>query len=407
MTVSELATERLALQGLWRKPILQTPFHEKFAEMMHGNNWYDWAGYDAASYVDDVELEYFAIRSTAALFDISPMVKYRIKGLDAERFLNKLTLRNVEKLNVGKVQYSAWCDDEGFVLDDGTLFRFSQSRFMLCCQERHLPWLLDSAYGFDVKVEEETEKIAGLALQGPTSAAILQKAGFDISAMMPFGLSELPFETGKVTISRTGFTGDLGYELFIPKQLAHSLWNVLWQAGALHGIKAIGYEALNMARIEAGFITANADFVTSELALRSNRRRKPDEIGLGWMVDMTKEHFNGKRAIAKARTMGSQKHVLVKMEIEGNEPAPHAILYQKKKREVGVVTASIWSPSAKRTIAIASLERPFGDTKNDDLWVEIYAMRELQYHKIMKRVHVVSQPFIKFARRSQTPPGNF
>ncbi len=313
---------RMAIQGHWRKPVLQTPFHDHIAEHMHGNNWYDWAGYDAASFIDDEELEYFAIRSTAALFDISPMVKYRIGGPQAEQFLDKLTLRDISKLRTGRVHYTAWCDDEGFVMDDGTLFRFSENRFRLCCQERHLPWLMDTATGLEVTIAEETEMLAGLALQGPTSAAILLKAGFDISAMKPFDLTEFPLGKGKVEISRTGFTGDLGYELFVEPLLATKLWNRLWEAGALHGIKVIGYNALNMARIEAGFITANADFVTSEHALRSNRRRRPDELGLAWMVDMAKDHFNGKAAIAKARATNSNRHVLVGIEIDGNEPAP-------------------------------------------------------------------------------------
>ena len=162
-----------------------------------------------------------------------------------------------------------------------------------------------------------------------------------------------------------------------------------------------------MARIEAGFITANADFVTSEHALRSNRRRRPDELGLAWMVDMTKDHFNGKAAIAKARATNSNRHVLVGIEIDGNEPAPLAIIYHRKKREVGIVTASIWSPIAKRNIGLASVESRFGDLSSNDLWVEIYAMRELQYHKMMKPVRIVEKPFIKLPRRTMTPPGNY
>ena len=398
---------RMALQDHWLKPVLQTPFHHLIAEKMHGSNWYDWAGYDAASYIDDEELEYFAIRSTAAVFDITPMVKYRIEGADAERFLNKLTLRDVAKLKPGRVQYTAWCDDNGHVLDDGTLFRFSEQKFRLCCQERHLPWLLDSAAGLDVEITEVTHEIAGLALQGPTSAAILRKAGFAINSMKPFDLACFNLNGLDVEISRTGFTADLGYELFVAPQAAVRLWEILWEAGALLGIRAIGYNALNMARIEAGFITANADFVTSELALRPDRMRRPDEIGLAWMVDLAKDHFDGKRAIARARANNISGHVLVGLEIEGNEPAHHAILYQGQKNEVGIVTASIWSPMAKRNIAIASIRQPFGNMSNTNLWVEIYAMRELQYHKMMKRAKLVEKPFINLARRTATPPGDF
>ena len=186
-----------------------------------------------------------------------------------------------------------------------TTVRFSglrENRFRLCCQERHLPWLLDSAIGYDVSVAEETEAIAGLALQGPTSFAVLREAGFaGVEHLKVFDLVEFPHQNGTVTISRTGFTGDLGYELFVPAELALSLWDRLIEAGETRGIRAIGYTALNRARLEAGLIVANADFSTAEHALSADRVRMPDEIGLGFMVDLEKGHFNGRRAIAEAR----------------------------------------------------------------------------------------------------------
>lgn len=399
-------TARRAAQDHIRALRLESPFHPRLEALSQQNDWYSWAGYKAPLSLWDEELEYFAIRSQAALFDISPMVKYRIEGPDAEGYCDRLTLRDVGKLRPGKVHYTAWCDENGHVLDDGTLFRLSSERFRLCCQERHLPWLLDSAIGFDVEIEEETDKVAGLALQGPTSFAVLKAAGFDgIEALKPFDIAEFPHERGSVTVSRTGFTGDLGYELFVDAGKALSLWDRLMEAGRLHGIRAIGYTALNRARIEAGFIVANADFVTAEHAVRADRVRMPDEIGLGWMIDAGKGHFNGRRAILRAREKGGLRHVLVGLEIEGNVPAEHAIVYHRRKREVGLVSAAIWSPTAKRNIAIASLARPFGDTITDDLWVEIYAMRELQYIKLMKWAKVVERPFVKLARRTAKPPG--
>ena len=386
----------------------ETPFHPRLAALSQQNDWYSWAGYKAPHSLWDEELEYFAIRSQAAVFDISPMTKYRITGPDAEAYCNRLTLRNVAKLRRGRVQYTAWCDEQGHVLDDGTLFRLSAEDFRLCCQERHLPWLLDSAIGFGVSVREETDEIAGLALQGPTSYSVLKAAGFDgVERLKPFDLAEFPHEGATVTISRTGFTGDLGYELFVAKDAGLALWDRLFEAGNLFGIRAIGYTALNRARIEAGFIVANADFVTAEHAIRADRVRMPDEIGLGWMVDPDKGHFNGRRAILKAREMGNLRHVLVGLEIEGNVPAEHAIVYHRGKREAGLVTAGIWSPVTKRNIAIASLKRPYGVTITDDLWVEIYAMRELQYVKLMKRAKIVERPFISLERRTATPPGAF
>lgn len=407
MTMHPIALRRAA-QGHIQTPRLETPFHARLAALSETNDWYNWAGYKAPHSIFDTELEYFAIRSTAALFDISPMVKYRIRGADAERYLNRLTLRNVAKLGVGRVHYTAWCDDHGHVLDDGTLFRLGPADFRLCCQERHLPWLLDSAAGFAVEIAEETSEIAAVALQGPTSFAVLGAAGFaGVENLKPFQLAAFPHLDGTVTISRTGFTGDLGYELFVNAKQALSLWDRLWAAGAGFGLKAIGYDALNRARIEAGFIVANADFITAEAALRADRERLPDEIGLDWLVDAEKPYFNGRDAIFRAREKNTLKHILVGLEIEGNIPAEGVIVYHRGKKEVGLVTAAIWSPLAKRNIAIATLSRPYGSRIVDDLWVEIYALRELQYQKLMKRARVVARPFVKLDRRSANPPGRF
>jgi len=399
---------RAAAQSHFRTLRPGTPFQPRIDALALKNDWYDWAGYRAPHSLWDEELEYFAIRSQAALFDISPMTKYRIEGPDAEAYLDRVTLRDVTRLKPGRVHYTAWCDDEGFVLDDGTLFRLSPTRFRLCSQERHLPWLLDSAFRFDVTVEEETEAVAGLALQGPTSFAILRDAGFaGVERLKVFDLAAFDHDGASVVISRTGFTGDLGYELFVPAEKALSLWDRLMVAGVPRGIRAIGYTALNRARLEAGLIVANADFTTSEHAIRADRTRMPDEIGLGFMVDPEKGNFNGRRAILEARAGRKLRHVLVGLEIEGNIPAEHAIVYHKKSQEVGLVSAAMWSPMAKRNIAIASLARPYGDTIVDDLWVEIYAMRELQYQKLMKRAKVVPRPFIKLDRRTASPPADF
>ena len=399
--------ERRSAQSHINVTRLETPFHPRIASAMREEEWYDWNGYKSAAVITDEELEYFSIRSTAALFDISPMVKYRIEGREAEAYLNRLTVRDVTRLKPGRVHYTAWCDDMGHVLDDGTLFRLAPEKFRLCCQERHLPWLLDSAIGFEVSIHEVTQDIAGLALQGPTSCAILKVLGLaGIDRLKPFDIAAYDLNGMAVTVSRTGFTGDLGYELFVAATDALRLWDALQDAGALHGLRPIGYSALNSARIEAGFIVANGDFMTSETALRADRARMPDEIGLNWMVDPEKAYFNGKAAILKARQQGTLRHVLVGLEIEGNIPAEHAIVYHGKKREAGLVSAALWSPTGKRNIAIATLQRPYGVSVNDDLWVEIYAMRELQYQKMMKRAKVVERPFVKLPRRTMTPPND-
>ena len=375
------------------------------------NDWYNWAGYRAPHSLWDEELEYFAIRSQAALFDISPMTKYRIEGPDAEAFLNRVTLRDVAKLKPGRVHYTAWCDDDGFVLDDGTLFRLSPTRFRLCSPGAASALAARQRHRLRGRSSRKKPKpIAGLALQGPTSFAVLRDAGFaGVEQLKIFDLAEFPHDGGQRSRFRAPASPAISATNCScrPRHGAQPLGSAdAWPANcAAYAPSAI--RALNRARLEAGLIVANADFVTAEHAIRADRLRMPDEIGLGFMIDLEKGHFNGRRAILEARGEEALRHVLVGLEIEGNIPAEHAIVYHRKSQEVGLVSAAMWSPMAKRNIAIASLARPFGDTIVDDLWVEIYAMRELQYQKLMKRAKVVPRPFIKLDRRTANPPADF
>jgi aminomethyltransferase len=393
----------------FRKPFLTSPFHARTQALNKLNSWGPWGGYTTALAFDDVAMEYTAIRNQASVYDLSPMVKYRISGRDAQAYLDRLMIRNVAKLGRNRVHYTAWCDDEGKLLDDGTLFRQGERDYLLCCQERHLPWLLDSATGYQVSVAEVTEEIAALSLQGPCSFAVLERAGLGaVETLRPFQLVELPFgKKGKLTVSRTGFTGDLGYELWTTPDRALDLWDTLFEAGTLHGIRAIGSQALDMARIEAGFIITNLDFIPADQAVRADRARSPFEMGLDWMIDFEKGHFNGRRALVKEKATGSSRWALTGLDIEGNVEASHSLIYHDKKKEVGHISAAVWSPVLKRNIALAMLERPWHDQQNGNLWVEIYAPRELQYHKLMVRARVTERPFYNPARRRANPPGRF
>ena len=208
--------------------------------------------------------------------------------------------------------------------------------------------------------------------------------------------------------SGTGFTGDLGDKLWISPDLALALWDALFAAGLPHGLRPIGSEALNMARIEAGFVSTNMDFIPAPQALREDRVRSPFELGLDWLIDWDKGHFTGRRALLAEQAKGS-RWALVGLDIAGNVSAEGALIYQNRKQVAGFVTAALWSPVLKRNIALAQVERRFlgADGRASDLWVEIYALRELQYAKLMLKVAVVERAFFAPARRRATPPGRF
>ena len=387
-------------------PLRQTPFHARTSAANRLNSWGPWGGYTTVLEFEDLAMEHSAIRNSATVYDLCPMVKYRVSGPGAADYLNRLTVRNAAKLHVGAVHYTIWCDDAGKIIDDGTVFRLAGDDYRLCCQERHLPWLLDSAIGFDVRVREETEDVAALSLQGPCSYAVLKAAGFDVAALKPFRMVTFPFDGGELMVSRTGFTGDLGYELWTTPDHALPLWDRLFEAGAPWGIRPIGTQALDIARTEAGFIITNLDFVPSHQAVREDRVRSPFEMALDWMIDWDKGHFTGRRALLEERAKGSQ-WAFVGLDIEGNVSAEQSIIYHDKKHEVGQITAACWSPTVKRNIALAYVKRPYHAGKSGNLWVEVYAMRELQYAKLMLRAEVCERPFFNPARRRATPPCMF
>ncbi|MFN2168046.1 MAG: PAS domain S-box protein, partial [Anaerolineae bacterium] len=278
--------------------MLQTPFHRRVAAACELNCWGDWKGYTTPSAYTDVELEYFAVRNTTGVFDLSPMNKYRITGPDAEAYLNRLVTRDVSRIAVGRVGYTVWCDEAGQVLDDGTVFHLGDNDYRLCAWARALDWLLCSALGFDVQIEDETAGVAALAVQGPTSCANLRNMGLaGLEHLKPFGMLQFDFQGEPLLVSRTGFTGDLGYELWIAPPAAEALWDALFGAAGFNMIKPFGMQALDLARIEAGFIQAGVDFVPAQNAVRPGRSRSPFELGLGWLVDFDKPVFNGRRAL--------------------------------------------------------------------------------------------------------------
>jgi aminomethyltransferase len=398
----------------YRQPLLRTPFHERMRAFSQVDSFIPWSGYSTVDVFSTVEQEYFAIRNGASLYDLTPMVKYRITGPDATRFLDRLVTRNIAKLRPGRVAYAVWCDDAGRLIDDGTVFRLAEQEYRLCTGERQLDWLLDSSVGFDVGVTEVTAEIAALALQGPCSCWVLKALGLDaIETLTPFEhraftLPDRVAAAGtSVMVSRTGFTGDLGYELWVDPADAERLWDALMEAGRVRTIRPVGSRALNIARIEAGFLLPNVDFVSSAHTLRNGTARSPLELGLGWCVDFGKGHFTGRRSLLAEHSQPSRRR-LAGLDVEGTKPAHNALLYADRagRREIGSVTSAAWSPTCKRNIALAMVAAPHFET-GQQLWADIYLNRELTWERRMVRARVVERPFFAPARRRAVPPGDF
>ncbi len=394
--------------AIYREPLLRTPFHARARALSQLDSFIPWNGYTTVDVFSTVEHEYFAIRNTCTLYDLSPMAKYRIAGPDALRYLNRLVTRDVSRLKSDRVAYCIWCDDNGHMIDDGTVFRLGESEYRLCAQERQIDWLLDSALGFDVMIDDVTEQIAGLALQGPTSCALLRSLGLPgIERLKPFDLGQFDLDGIRITISRTGFTGDLGYELWIDPADAEPLWDRLMAAGRPRGIRPLGSRALNIARIEAGFLLPNVEFISAERTIRVGRERTPLELGLDWLLDFGKGHFNGRRALLAEQRRGPARR-LVGLDIDGNKPAHNALVYTARsgRREIGSVTSATWSPTVKRNIALALIETAH-TAIGHEVWVEIYLNSELAWERRMRKGRVVERPFFAPERRRTTPPADF
>jgi len=387
--------------------VLKTAFHSRTDAANLLNHWHSWKGYTTSDAYFDTALEYFACRNATGVFDLCPMTKYRIKGPDALDFLDRLVTRDMTKIKAGRVAYAVWCNDAGKVIDDGTIFHLSEGEYRLCSYGRHLAWFRAAAIGFDVSIVEETDDVAALAVQGPTSCAILKDFGLTgIENLKPFGLAYFDFTGSRLMVSRTGFTGDLGYELWTEPGLAEKLWDDLFHAGRLRGIRPMGGNALEMTRVEAGFLQAEVDFLPADDVVRPGRARSPYELGLDWLVDLKKPNFNGRRALAKEKSTNSSVWQLVKLSIEGNKPATSSYIYAGTKKQVGFVTSAMWSPVAKQNIALATVRAPHG-SNGSDLHAEIYYQREMHWSRVMAKCEVVEKPFWDPPRRRATPPADY
>ena len=381
-----------------------SPFHPRQQALNFRDAWSAWNGCKFAEHYYDAEYEYFCVRNRCATYDISPMQKYEIQGAEAEAMLNRMVTRDLAKVGRNRVAYCVWCTDEGRVIDDGAIFKLADDRFMLTCGSPCSAWLERSAFGFDeVALRDLSDELAALSLQGPTSCAVLKKLGLGgIENARPFDIAHFPFHGETLMVSRTGFTGDLGYELWAAPHLALELWDALYAAGEHWGIQPYGETATNMARLEAGFIMPGMEFNEALKTVRFEHDQTPFELNLGWLVDFGKPHFSGRSALLKERRRGP-KYRLTKLDVAGNRPAEGAQVYADKRcgKEAGYVTSAMWSPAVKANIALAMLE-----TKHlqGELWAEIHYEKELRQYSRVVRCRRQEKPFWAPARAKATPP---
>ena len=394
-----------------------TPVHERTFALCESLNYREWSGYyTVSSYESHHEHEYNAIRNAAALIDVSPLFKYMLTGPDASRLVDRLITRDVSKMSVGQVYYTPWCDEHGKVIDDGTVSRLGEQAFRWTAADPSLRWFRQNATGMNVRVVDVSEDVAALALQGPTSARILRAvAKADIDRLKYFRITNGTIAGVDVDISRTGYTGDLGYEIWMPADRAVTVWDALMRGGKPFDIKPAGMLALDVARIEAGLLLIEVDFFSSRRAMIAPQMYTPYELGMGRLVSPGKGRFIGQRALRDEQKNGHARQI-VGLEIDWNEveklydaaglaPAVSAtasrvpVPVYRNGRQIGKATSTTWSPVLKRMIALATVNRPYY-AEGTDLQIEMTV--EAVRHRVGAKVG--KTPFFNPSRKMDTPP---
>jgi aminomethyltransferase len=353
-----------------------TPFHARTAPLVLGQTWRRWAGYASASCYDWAhDREYAAVRNAAALFDVSPLYKYSITGHDAARLLDRMVTRKVASTKVGQVLYTPWCDAHGKTIDDGTVSRLEENAFRLTAAEPNFRWLHQNAFGLEVKIEDQSDALGALALQGPLSRAVLNAvAEQPVDELKYFRLMDNCIAGVGIQISRTGYTGDLGYELWVPATDALAVWDALIAEGSNYGITPAGVWALDIARIEAGLVMLDVDYHSSHHAMIESQKSSPYELSLDWTVNLDKEIFNGKAALKAERERGAAwRFVGIEVDWDSFEklftsvhltPSLPAVAWRtsvpiyRAGEQVGYASSGCWSPLLKKYLALAHLRAP-------------------------------------------------
>ena len=393
-----------------------TAFHDRTLPLCYSLNYREWSGYYTVSvYEVHHEHEYNAIRNAAALIDISPLYKYLISGKDATRLVNRVITRDINKVAVGQVIYCCWCDEQGKVIDDGTISRLEENVYRWTAADPSLRWFHQNALGMDVRMEDISEKVAALALQGPTSAKLLKAvADADISNLKYFRVTKGKIAGVPVDISRTGYTGDLGYEVWMPWNDATKVWDALNEKGKAFDLHPTGMLALDVARVEAGLLLIEVDYISSKKALIESQKYSPYELGFGKMVHLEKENFIGRQALIRDQKQGVARQ-LVGLEVNWPEVeklyddigmAPQtsatasrvAVPVHYGGKQVGKATSTSWSPLLKKMIALASVK-----TECAKLGTELQMEMTVEAVRHLVTATVVKMPFFNPARKTAVP----
>ena len=394
-----------------------TAFHERTFQLCESLSYREWSGYYAvSSYEPHHEHEYNAIRNASALIDISPLYKYRLTGRDATRLVDRIVTRDLRKVSVGQVVYTPWCDEQGKVIDDGTVSRLDENVYRWTAADPSLRWFTQNATGMDVNIEDISESVSALALQGPTSGRLLKSLikDADIENLKYFRVTHGRIAGVPVDVSRTGYTGDLGYEIWVPSESAVQVWDALMDAGRAFDIQPAGMLALDVSRIEAGLLLIDVDFNSSKKALIEDQKYTPFEMGLGRLVHLDKNRFIGQAALVAEKRRGHAREI-VGLEIDWPEVEIHyervglppavspiasrvAVPVFKQGVQVGKATSSTWSPTLKRMIALATVRR---DCTKPGTQLQFEITVEAKRHLVGARV--VKTPFFNPKRKTATP----
>ena len=388
-----------------------TPFHARTSALCLSQAWRRWAGHVvASSYELNHEREYHAIRNSAALLDVSPLYKYMISGRDAARLLNRMVTRDISRLEPQQVVYTSWCDSAGKVMDDGTVSRLDEHRYRLTSADPGLRWLWDNAVGMQVNIDDVSASTAALALQGPSSRAILERlTGRDLTHLKYFRLSHETARGMPLTISRTGYTGDLGYELWLDPAHALPLWDALMEVGTPYGITPAGMLALDIARIEAGLMLLDVDYVSARRALIEPQKSSPFELNLGWTVKLDKDPFVGRDALVAEHARGPEWQ-FTGIEVDwdsleglyeevGLPPRLPSAAWRTSVpiyaggAQAGYATSGCWSPLLKKYIALAHLPTRFAQGARVEMEITV------EHHRKRASAVVARTPFFNPERK--------